>query len=41
MRQWIDNLSFRSRIGLLILTVAAVIIAMTEVADRSRRLSSG
>jgi hypothetical protein len=33
MRQWIDNLSFRSRIGLLILTVAAVIIAMTEVAD--------
>jgi hypothetical protein len=33
MRQWIDDLSFRARIGLLILTVAATTVAMVEVAD--------
>jgi hypothetical protein len=33
MRQWIDDLSFRARIGLLILTVAAMTVAMVEVAD--------
>jgi hypothetical protein len=33
MRQWIDNLSFRARIAILLLVFAAAMVAMAEVAE--------